>query len=65
MTTITREDRGERLGVTGEGMVDLPKVIGILRQAGYDGWLSLEFEGGADPITIGVPHSLEAARKLL
>jgi sugar phosphate isomerase/epimerase len=51
--------------VTGEGMVDLPKVIGILRKAGYNGWLSLEFEGGDDPLTIGVPRSLDAARKLL
>ncbi len=51
--------------VTGEGMVDLPKVISILRAAGYEGWLSLEYEGGQDPITIGVPESLAAARKLL
>jgi sugar phosphate isomerase/epimerase len=51
--------------VTGEGMVDLPKVIQSLREAGYNGWLSLEFEGSADPITIGVPRSLAAARKLL
>jgi sugar phosphate isomerase/epimerase len=46
-------------------MVDLPKVISILRAAGYEGWLSLEYEGGQDPITIGVPESLAAARKLL
>ena len=51
--------------VTGEGMVDLPKIIGILRAAGYTGWLSLEYEGSDDPMTIGVPRSLEAARKLL
>jgi sugar phosphate isomerase/epimerase len=51
--------------VTGEGMVDLPQVNAILRSAGYEGWLSLEYEGGADPLTIGVPRSLEAARKLL
>ncbi|HVO42764.1 MAG TPA: sugar phosphate isomerase/epimerase family protein [Aggregatilineales bacterium] len=51
--------------VTGEGMVDLPKIIDILRSAGYTGWLSLEYEGGDDPLTIGVPRSLEAARKLL
>ena len=37
----------------------------FFREAGYDGWLSLEFEGSADPITIGVPRSLAAARKLL
>lgn len=51
--------------VTGEGGVDLPAIVSILREAGYDGWLSLEYEGGMDPITIGVPQSLAAARKLL
>ena len=51
--------------VTGEGLVDLPKIIDILRAAGYTGWLSLEYEGSADPLNIGVPRSLEAARKLM
>jgi sugar phosphate isomerase/epimerase len=51
--------------VVGEGQVDLAKVLDILQQAGYDGWLSLEYEGGQDPLTIGVPRSLEAARQLL
>lgn len=57
------------LGYTGtvvsEGSVDLAKIVSILRAAGYNGWLSLEYEGSADPITIGVPRSLDAARKLL
>jgi sugar phosphate isomerase/epimerase len=43
----------------------LPQIVSILRAAGYTGWLSLEFEGGDDPLTIGVPRSLAAARKLL
>ena len=51
--------------VVGEGQVDLPAIVGILRKAGYAGWLSLEFEGSQDPLTIGVPQSLAAARKLL
>jgi len=51
--------------VTGEGLVDLPQVVSVLRAAGYTGWLSLEYEGGADPLTIGVPRSLAAAQKLL
>jgi sugar phosphate isomerase/epimerase len=51
--------------VVGEGNVDLPAIVAILRDAGYSGWLSLEYEGSADPITIGVPRSLDAARKLL
>ncbi len=51
--------------VVGEGEVDLPAIISILHKEGYDGWLSLEYEGGQDPLTIGVPHSLAAARQLL
>jgi sugar phosphate isomerase/epimerase len=51
--------------VVGEGQVDLPHIVSILREAGYDGWLSLEYEGGQDPLTIGVPESLAAARLLL
>ncbi|MEZ4717761.1 MAG: hypothetical protein R2851_16985 [Caldilineaceae bacterium] len=33
--------------------------------AGYDGWLSLEYEGGDDPLTVGVPESLRAAQHLI
>jgi sugar phosphate isomerase/epimerase len=51
--------------VVGEGQVDLTAITGILREAGYAGWLSLEFEGGQDPLTIGVPESLKAAQRLL
>ncbi|MBI1277463.1 MAG: TIM barrel protein [Anaerolineaceae bacterium] len=51
--------------VTGEGMVDLPAIVSILRDAGYNGWLSLEYEGPDDPLTIGVPNSLDAARRLI
>ena len=48
----------------GDGLVDLPAVLTVLRDAGYDGWLSLEFEGSEDPITVGVPRSLDYARGL-
>lgn len=51
--------------VVGQGEVDLPAIIRILRDAGYKGWLSLEYEGGDDPMTVGVPQSLQAAQKLL
>lgn len=46
-------------------MVDLPAIVSILREAGYNGWLSLEYEGPDDPLTIGVPKSLDAARRLI
>lgn len=51
--------------VVNEGQVDLAAIVGILAKAGYTGWLSLEYEGGQDPVTIGVPRSLAEARKLL
>jgi sugar phosphate isomerase/epimerase len=51
--------------VVGEGQVELQAIVEILRKAGYGGWLSLEFEGGQDPLTVGVPESLKAAQRLL
>ncbi len=51
--------------VVGEGQVDLATIVDILRKGGYSGWLSLEFEGAQDPLTIGVPKSLQAAQHLL
>lgn len=51
--------------VIGAGLVDLPAVMAVLREAGYAGWLSLEFEGAEEPLHVGVPRSLAAARALL
>ena len=51
--------------VVGQGQVDLPAIVALLDAAGYDGWLSLEYEGGDDPLTVGVPQSLQAAQGLL
>jgi L-ribulose-5-phosphate 3-epimerase len=42
--------------------LDYPRVAGILRRAGYQGYLSLEFEGKEDPAT-GVPKSLALLRQ--
>jgi sugar phosphate isomerase/epimerase len=51
--------------VVGQGEVELAAIVKILDDAGYAGWLSLEYEGGDDPLTIGVPQSLQAAQQLL
>jgi sugar phosphate isomerase/epimerase len=51
--------------VVGQGQVNLAEIIAILQAAGYRGWLSLEYEGSQDPLTIGVPESIAAARKIL
>ena len=48
----------------GEGVVDLAACIRELKDAGFDGWLSVEYEGEEDPFT-AVPRSIEAARNYL
>ena len=51
--------------VVGEGLVDLAGIYSVLDGAGYDGWYSLEYEGSTDAVSLGVPKSLAAARRLL
>lgn len=48
----------------GEGSVDLAACVQALKDAGFDGWLSVEYEGEEDPRT-AVPRSIENARKYL
>jgi sugar phosphate isomerase/epimerase len=42
--------------------LDNERIAGIMRKAGYRGYVSLEFEGNEDPKT-GVPKSLALLRK--
>jgi sugar phosphate isomerase/epimerase len=48
----------------GEGQVDLGQCIANLKNAGFDGWLSVEYEGEEDPFT-AVPRSIQNARRFL
>ena len=48
----------------GEGDVDLPDCISALRQAGFDGWLNIEYEGEEDP-SVAVARSVDYTRRLL
>jgi len=48
----------------GEGDVDLKGCVRELASAGYDGYLSLEYEGAEDA-RVGIPKSLETMRKIL
>lgn len=43
---------------------DLPRVVEILRKAGYRGYIVLEYEAQEDPFT-AVPRHLESLRKIL
>ena len=64
---IMTEPAGRLLtgSVIGEGLVDLAEIRAVMDSAGYDGWWSLEYEGGEEPLEVGVPRSLAAARVLL
>lgn len=48
----------------GEGVVDLPGCIEVLRQAGYAGFVGLEYEGAEDEKT-GVPKSVAYMKKIV
>ena len=48
----------------GAGEVDLRAVLATLREAGYDGWLSIEFEGTGDAKE-GLQASVAATRDLM
>ena len=48
----------------GEGEVDLPDCVSSLRQAGFDGWLNIEYEGEEDPFS-AVARSVDYTRHLL
>jgi len=55
----TPTDIAIRGAIAGHGNVDLPGAIDVLKQAGYDGPLSLEFEGLEDPrrgVRLGLAH---------
>ena len=40
-----------RGAVTGEGDVDLPAIVKLIKNSGYDGFLSIEYEGAEDCVT--------------
>ena len=48
----------------GEGQVQLGACIAELKNAGYHGWLSVEYEGAEDPFT-AIPRSIANARRYL
>jgi L-ribulose-5-phosphate 3-epimerase len=42
--------------------LDYDRIASIMKEANFDGWVSLEFEGKEDPLT-AIPKSLELLRK--
>ncbi len=53
-----------RGAIAGHGVLDLPAQLKLLKKAGYDGYLSLEFEGMEEP-TQGIKLGLDYLREQL
>lgn len=51
--------------VIGEGEVPLPQIVSLLRQNGYDGFLSIEYEGGNDGLRESVRKSIAYVNTLV
>lgn len=58
------DGRGYVGTAVGEGEVELERCIQTLKDSGFDGWLSVEYEGIEDPMT-AVPRSIANARRYL
>ena len=53
-----------RGAIIGHGEVPIPSCIGLMKQAGYDGALSIEFEG-MEPVLEGIAIGLENLRRFV
>lgn len=50
--------------IPGEGQVNLSSIFSKLSASGYDGWISIEFEGNEEPMA-GTARSVDYVKKLL
>jgi Sugar phosphate isomerases/epimerases len=48
----------------GEGQIDIKAIINFLRVTGYDGYISVEFEGTGDPV-YGTLKSIGCIKSIL
>lgn len=71
-SNVARPDENERnvkTRIVGEGVVPWPEILRMVKECGYDGWLSLEYERRWHPddipdASIGMKQSLEYLRSL-
>ena len=60
----TRAGNHIRGAIVGHGVVPVPQCLGILKRSGYDGTVSLEFEGLEDPI-VGVTLGFQNLKRFI
>lgn len=54
----------QRQGARGKEVADLSRIVAILREARYSGYVVLEYEGAQDPIK-AIPGHIKALRQLI
>ena len=54
----------ERAGTRGQEEADLSRIVGILREARYSGYVVLEYEAAPDPIR-AIPAHIKTLRQLI
>lgn len=52
-----------RGAIVGQGDIDMPQIIRAIKQSGYDGYISIEFEGHEEP-RFGTKAGLDNARRI-
>ncbi|BBH18849.1 sugar phosphate isomerase [Paenibacillus baekrokdamisoli] len=52
-----------RGAIVGQGDIDMWEVISVIKKSGYDGYISIEFEG-LEPCTFGSKAGLDNARRI-
>ena len=60
----SRAGKPMRGAIVGEGDIDMPTVLGAVKSSGYDGFVSIEFEGHEDCL-IGCTRGLANAKRIL
>jgi fatty-acyl-CoA synthase len=68
MKDMKQVSGGWKYVLNGEGDIDLPEIMGLLRRKGFDGWLSYEWEKKWHPELaepeVALPHYVHAMRAL-
>ncbi len=60
----TRADNHLCGSVLGDGVVPVKECIDLIKGVGYDGWVTLEYEGQESPLT-GVPKGFEFLKSII
>ena len=64
------DERNVKTRIVGEGVVPWPEILSKVKEQGYDGWLSLEYERRWHPddipdASIGMKKSLEYLKSIM